>query len=115
MIRGSALGTAPVRWLRESFETVYAIILAIGLMGGLWGMVYFLFGSNGLINRASTGLLGGGHGGASLLAIMAALLAAAAIIHWLPRLQSSRTASALMGTVIVGGYAFLLRAFTVGI
>jgi hypothetical protein len=116
MIRSSTVvGIAPVRWIREIVETVYAVILAIGLMGGIWGAVYYLFGSNGLITRVSSSLLGAGHGGTSLLAVMGALLAALAIIHWLPRMQSSRPASAFLGSVIVCGYAFLFRAFSVGI
>jgi hypothetical protein len=104
-----------VRWLRDLLETVYAVILAIGLMGGVWGAVYFLFGSNGLITKFFHTVLVGDHDASSLLAVMAALLTALAMIHWLPRMQSSRPASALLGTLVVGGYAFLLRAFSVGI
>jgi hypothetical protein len=116
MTRSSTLvGIARGRWLRESFETIYAVILAIGLMGGIWGAVYFLFGSHGLISRFSGSLLGVGYGGTSLLTVMVALLAGLAIIQLLPRMQSSRPASALLATVIVGGYAFLFRAFSVGI
>jgi hypothetical protein len=104
-----------MRWLGDILETVYAVILAIGLIGGVWGAVYFLFGSNGLITKFFHTVLVGDHGASSLLAAMAALLTALAMIHWLPRMQSSRPASALLGTLVVSGYAFLLRAFSVGI
>jgi hypothetical protein len=104
-----------VHWLRETFETLYAVVLAIGLMGGVWGAGYYLFGRNGMITRISSNLLDGGHGGPTLLAVMAALLGALAIMIWLPRLPSSRPARALLGALVVGGYAFLFRAFSVGI
>ncbi len=103
-----------MRWLREIAETIYAVVLATGLMGGVWGAVYYLFGPHGLAASVMGDyLMGRGVGG--LAAIPAALLIVAMIVYWLPRLQSSRPASAFLGTVVVGGYAFLFRVFTVGV
>jgi hypothetical protein len=104
-----------MRWLREIGETLYAVVLATGLMGGIWGGVYYLFGVNGLAVRllSGTGLASIGLSG--VVALPVALAAIACIVFWLPRLQSSRPASALLGTVVVGGYAFLFKVFTVGV
>ncbi len=112
---GARVNLVNLRWLREIVETVYAIALAIGLMGGVWGGVYYFFGSNGLLSRISSSVVVGEHGASSLLAVSLALLTALAIIFWLPRMQSSRPASALLGAVVVGGYSFLFRALATGV
>jgi hypothetical protein len=104
-----------MRWLMEIAETLYAVVLATGLMGGIWGGVYYLFGVNGLAIRLLSGSGLAGIGLSGVVALPAALAAIAAVIFWLPRLQSSRPATALLGTVVVGGYAFLFRVFTVGV
>ena len=104
-----------MRWLSELGETLYAVVLATGLMGGIWGGVYYLFGTNGLIAGLLRGQGISGIGLSGVVALPLALILIAAIVLWLPRLQSSRPASALLGTVVVGGYAFLFRVFTVGV
>jgi hypothetical protein len=104
-----------MRWLREIAETLYAVVLATGLMGGIWGAVYYTFGANGLAVRLLSGTGVAGIGLSGVVALPAALAAIAAVVFWLPRLQSSRPATALLGTVVVGGYAFLFRVFTVGV
>ena len=103
-----------MRWLKELLDIGYAVILAVGLMGGVWGAVYYLFGAHGLAARLAGGIFfEQGLGGLSSLPL--ALLAVAILIFWLPRLQSSRPAGALLGSAVVGGYFFLFRVFTVGV
>jgi hypothetical protein len=104
-----------MRVLREIFETLYAVVLAAGLMGGIWGTVYYLFGTNGYAIRLFLPSGTAGVGTSGVIALPAALLAIGAVIYWLPRLQSSRPATAVLGTFVVGGYAFLFRVFTVGV
>jgi len=103
------------QWLWEIAETLYAVLLATGLMGGIWGGIYYLFGAEGLALRlvSGTGLAGVGLSG--VVALPLALAIIGAVILWQPRLQRSRPATALLGTVVCGGYAFLFKVFTVGI
>lgn len=103
-----------LRWVNEAAEIAYAVILAVGIMGGVWGSVYYLFGSNGVAARL-TGAAFLERGMGSFAAIPVTLVAVVAFIFWLPRLQSSRPAGVLLGATVIGGYAFLFRAFTVGV
>jgi hypothetical protein len=103
-----------MRWFQEAAEIAYAVLLAVGIMGGVWGAVHYLFAVNGPAARLTgAAFLERGMGG--FAAIPATLLVVVAFIFWLPRLQSSRPAAVLLGGAVLGGYAFLVRAFTVGI